>query len=313
MCIRDSINAEYMGCYGPLTVLESEIQQMHSIDSLPQFILHGGDAFPNDNGIQEEVLEQIGTSIDLLQKYFPGIPVIYTLGNHDCYPVHCVTPNCQWLTQIADLLKSKGILSDDQYKTFQKGGYYTSKVGGLTLLVVNTNFYLSLNSCTKGMSGDLADQFNFIQSQLAQSKSNNERVLVHGHVPPGFSEQDAGLQFQNKAWNDNYLKSFEGYGSIILGHVYGHEHTDTFRLTTNNGVMFVAPTACTYRHNPGFRRYNYSSDGSSNYYLNGYESVSYTHLTLPTICSVQISVVAVSLKKKKTNQNIQEVKHTNQQ
>eukprot|EP00825_Cyclidium_porcatum_P037618 TRINITY_DN4189_c0_g1_i1.p2 TRINITY_DN4189_c0_g1~~TRINITY_DN4189_c0_g1_i1.p2 ORF type:complete len:118 (-),score=22.54 TRINITY_DN4189_c0_g1_i1:2-355(-) len=27
--------------------------------------------------------------------------------------------------------------------------------------------------------------------------------------------------------------------------------------------------------------------------------VSYTHLTLPTICSVQISVVAVSLKKKK--------------
>eukprot|EP00825_Cyclidium_porcatum_P013396 TRINITY_DN17061_c0_g1_i2.p2 TRINITY_DN17061_c0_g1~~TRINITY_DN17061_c0_g1_i2.p2 ORF type:complete len:113 (+),score=16.78 TRINITY_DN17061_c0_g1_i2:103-441(+) len=28
-------------------------------------------------------------------------------------------------------------------------------------------------------------------------------------------------------------------------------------------------------------------------------SVSYTHLTLPTICSVQISVVAVSLKKKK--------------
>eukprot|EP00825_Cyclidium_porcatum_P044321 TRINITY_DN6480_c0_g1_i2.p2 TRINITY_DN6480_c0_g1~~TRINITY_DN6480_c0_g1_i2.p2 ORF type:complete len:100 (-),score=29.83 TRINITY_DN6480_c0_g1_i2:123-422(-) len=29
--------------------------------------------------------------------------------------------------------------------------------------------------------------------------------------------------------------------------------------------------------------------------------VSYTHLTLPTICSVQISVVAVSLKKKKKN------------
>eukprot|EP00825_Cyclidium_porcatum_P046985 TRINITY_DN7523_c0_g1_i6.p1 TRINITY_DN7523_c0_g1~~TRINITY_DN7523_c0_g1_i6.p1 ORF type:complete len:135 (-),score=16.71 TRINITY_DN7523_c0_g1_i6:39-443(-) len=28
-------------------------------------------------------------------------------------------------------------------------------------------------------------------------------------------------------------------------------------------------------------------------------AVSYTHLTLPTICSVQISVVAVSLKKKK--------------
>eukprot|EP00825_Cyclidium_porcatum_P004220 TRINITY_DN11963_c0_g1_i1.p4 TRINITY_DN11963_c0_g1~~TRINITY_DN11963_c0_g1_i1.p4 ORF type:complete len:107 (+),score=11.93 TRINITY_DN11963_c0_g1_i1:795-1115(+) len=31
-------------------------------------------------------------------------------------------------------------------------------------------------------------------------------------------------------------------------------------------------------------------------------AVSYTHLTLPTICSVQISVVAVSLKKKKKQQ-----------
>eukprot|EP00825_Cyclidium_porcatum_P031400 TRINITY_DN33265_c0_g1_i2.p1 TRINITY_DN33265_c0_g1~~TRINITY_DN33265_c0_g1_i2.p1 ORF type:complete len:103 (-),score=37.54 TRINITY_DN33265_c0_g1_i2:58-366(-) len=33
------------------------------------------------------------------------------------------------------------------------------------------------------------------------------------------------------------------------------------------------------------------------------QSVSYTHLTLPTICSVQISVVAVSLKKKKKNED----------
>eukprot|EP00825_Cyclidium_porcatum_P025765 TRINITY_DN27906_c0_g1_i2.p2 TRINITY_DN27906_c0_g1~~TRINITY_DN27906_c0_g1_i2.p2 ORF type:complete len:134 (-),score=21.89 TRINITY_DN27906_c0_g1_i2:42-443(-) len=32
-------------------------------------------------------------------------------------------------------------------------------------------------------------------------------------------------------------------------------------------------------------------------------SVSYTHLTLPTICSVQISVVAVSLKKKNKKQS----------
>eukprot|EP00825_Cyclidium_porcatum_P023406 TRINITY_DN25767_c0_g1_i1.p2 TRINITY_DN25767_c0_g1~~TRINITY_DN25767_c0_g1_i1.p2 ORF type:complete len:121 (-),score=15.70 TRINITY_DN25767_c0_g1_i1:4-366(-) len=33
-------------------------------------------------------------------------------------------------------------------------------------------------------------------------------------------------------------------------------------------------------------------------------AVSYTHLTLPTICSVQISVVAVSLKKKTEHQTL---------
>eukprot|EP00825_Cyclidium_porcatum_P047965 TRINITY_DN7908_c0_g1_i2.p2 TRINITY_DN7908_c0_g1~~TRINITY_DN7908_c0_g1_i2.p2 ORF type:complete len:135 (-),score=18.57 TRINITY_DN7908_c0_g1_i2:33-437(-) len=44
--------------------------------------------------------------------------------------------------------------------------------------------------------------------------------------------------------------------------------------------------------------------------------VSYTHLTLPTICSVQISVVAVSLKKKKNRKkniaqnNDKQMQHT---
>eukprot|EP00825_Cyclidium_porcatum_P051754 TRINITY_DN9615_c0_g1_i1.p1 TRINITY_DN9615_c0_g1~~TRINITY_DN9615_c0_g1_i1.p1 ORF type:complete len:134 (-),score=42.67 TRINITY_DN9615_c0_g1_i1:53-454(-) len=33
-------------------------------------------------------------------------------------------------------------------------------------------------------------------------------------------------------------------------------------------------------------------------------AVSYTHLTLPTICSVQISVVAVSLKKKRNQKQV---------
>eukprot|EP00825_Cyclidium_porcatum_P043806 TRINITY_DN6305_c0_g1_i7.p3 TRINITY_DN6305_c0_g1~~TRINITY_DN6305_c0_g1_i7.p3 ORF type:complete len:102 (+),score=23.47 TRINITY_DN6305_c0_g1_i7:115-420(+) len=37
----------------------------------------------------------------------------------------------------------------------------------------------------------------------------------------------------------------------------------------------------------------------------GRRAVSYTHLTLPTICSVQISVVAVSLKKKKKTMRVE--------
>eukprot|EP00825_Cyclidium_porcatum_P004518 TRINITY_DN12130_c0_g1_i1.p1 TRINITY_DN12130_c0_g1~~TRINITY_DN12130_c0_g1_i1.p1 ORF type:complete len:100 (+),score=13.67 TRINITY_DN12130_c0_g1_i1:107-406(+) len=45
---------------------------------------------------------------------------------------------------------------------------------------------------------------------------------------------------------------------------------------------------------------HYEKDGEmKRVYLEHYGAVSYTHLTLPTICSVQISVVAVSVKKKK--------------
>eukprot|EP00831_Metopus_contortus_P002134 TRINITY_DN10792_c0_g1_i5.p2 TRINITY_DN10792_c0_g1~~TRINITY_DN10792_c0_g1_i5.p2 ORF type:complete len:121 (+),score=21.17 TRINITY_DN10792_c0_g1_i5:157-519(+) len=41
------------------------------------------------------------------------------------------------------------------------------------------------------------------------------------------------------------------------------------------------------------------------------DTVSYTHLTLPTILLVQISVVAVSLKKKKKNNNQQKTNNNN--
>eukprot|EP00825_Cyclidium_porcatum_P042195 TRINITY_DN5715_c0_g1_i4.p2 TRINITY_DN5715_c0_g1~~TRINITY_DN5715_c0_g1_i4.p2 ORF type:complete len:130 (-),score=34.74 TRINITY_DN5715_c0_g1_i4:18-407(-) len=49
--------------------------------------------------------------------------------------------------------------------------------------------------------------------------------------------------------------------------------------------------------------------------LNTVPPVSYTHLTLPTICSVQISVVAVSLKKKKKipQQTRQQQQHRSKQ
>eukprot|EP00825_Cyclidium_porcatum_P015916 TRINITY_DN19144_c0_g2_i1.p1 TRINITY_DN19144_c0_g2~~TRINITY_DN19144_c0_g2_i1.p1 ORF type:complete len:274 (-),score=20.20 TRINITY_DN19144_c0_g2_i1:79-900(-) len=70
---------------------------------------------------------------------------------------------------------------------------------------------------------------------------------------------------------------------------------------------------------PDIRFNLYKQDYGTGYNFNGFElglsfpiwyplePVSYTHLTLPTICSVQISVVAVSLKKKKKRQwNVQD-------
>jgi len=38
----------------------------------------------------------------LLKKYFPNTPILYTLGNHDCYPTKYVTPENEWLEILAD-------------------------------------------------------------------------------------------------------------------------------------------------------------------------------------------------------------------
>lgn len=62
-----------------------------------------------------------------------------------------------------------------------------------------------------------------------------------GHLSPGFSEVDFSANFHNELMNSNYTKVFEGYKGIIKGHFYGHLHFDSFRLTKDNGVMFLAP------------------------------------------------------------------------
>eukprot|EP00825_Cyclidium_porcatum_P039204 TRINITY_DN4698_c0_g1_i5.p2 TRINITY_DN4698_c0_g1~~TRINITY_DN4698_c0_g1_i5.p2 ORF type:complete len:124 (+),score=18.71 TRINITY_DN4698_c0_g1_i5:142-513(+) len=61
-------------------------------------------------------------------------------------------------------------------------------------------------------------------------------------------------------------------------------------LATTYGIiqLFSSPTGTKMFQFPAFASIQ-----------DGQYPVSYTHLTLPTICSVQISVVAVSLKKKK--------------
>ena len=59
--------------------------------------------------------------------------------------------------------------------------------------------------------------------------------------------------------NDQYIQSFEKYDDVVIAHLYGHLHTDTFRLTKNNGPMFLSPSLNTFDRNPGLaRRFTYN-------------------------------------------------------
>lgn len=52
-----------------------------------------------------------------------------------------------------------------------------------------------------------------------------------------------------------YTNLFQSYSSIIKGHFYGHNHVDSFRLTKNNGVVFLSPSlTSSYGNNIGAGR-----------------------------------------------------------
>lgn len=85
--------------------------------------------------------------------------------------------------------------------------------------------------------------------------TSGKKVLILGHIPPGFSERGSGGEFfRNKEQNDDYLKTFEDFGEIIMGHFYGHAHTDSFKLSKNSGAMFLTPSLCEMSRNPAMGR-----------------------------------------------------------
>lgn len=75
---------------------------MSIIDPNPTFVIHGGDSYPHYPNESEPVAISVYNSSHLLGKYFPNKPIIYTLGNHDLYPNHCILPNSSWLNKIGD-------------------------------------------------------------------------------------------------------------------------------------------------------------------------------------------------------------------
>lgn len=45
-----------------------------------------------------------------------------------------------------------------------------------------------MNNFTANITGDIGYQFQFIRDELETAFSKNQKVLIHGHIPPGFTE-----------------------------------------------------------------------------------------------------------------------------
>lgn len=240
-------------CYIPLFMQEEALKQMQQVDPNPKFVLLGGDSVSGNPDDHDLTIQAIVNTTQNAKKYFPHASIIYALGNHDCYPWYLVQPQSQWLTDVANVLTD--FLDETQLQTFRKGGYYAKVIDQLKIIVVNTAFYWGNNNFT----GDVADQFAFIAQELKSASANNQKVLIHGHIPPGYFERASSLIFNSETYNNQFIATLEGYRGLIVGQIYGHVHTDIFHLTEDNGAMFVqaALTANNPPINPGFRRFVY--------------------------------------------------------
>jgi sphingomyelin phosphodiesterase acid-like 3 len=107
------------------------------------------------------------------------------------------------------------------------------------------------------------------------SKIKKRKVLVTAHVPPGYFErQDYGPFYNYKAGheaNEVYVDIVTQTDADVIAQIFGHTHTDTFRMFYGpdepvvKSVAFFAPsiTPLVTRNvgtNPGTRLYHYHSN-----------------------------------------------------
>ena len=55
-------------------------------------------------------------------------------------------------------------------------------------------------------------------------------MIIGAHVAPGFFERYTDDTFMFDNYNEALLTLLSQYSDVILAQVYGHEHTDSFRV-----------------------------------------------------------------------------------
>ncbi|XP_078611064.1 acid sphingomyelinase-like phosphodiesterase 3b [Branchiostoma floridae x Branchiostoma japonicum] len=264
-------------CDAPWRLINDTVYAMKAIEPNPDFIIWTGDDTPhiyNDKMNTDVVLAIIGNLTDLLRSVFPNTQVYPVLGNHDYHPKHQMPPapntvyNATW-----NMWNVPSWLPSDVMNTFVNGAYYTVLISpGLRLVGLNTVYYYTNDKVTAPTddNADPAGQFAWLEGVLQQAQTDNEKVFLIGHVPPGFFERSKGKSWFYPEYNKRYLQIIARYADVIKGQFFAHQHLDSFRLFYDDqgravNSMLLAPAVTPWMttlsgvgaNNPGIRLVSY--------------------------------------------------------
>jgi len=246
-------------CDAPFPLVDSALGAMANIQPNVSFIVWTGDSGPHwgkgmESPKQKYILNVTKRVFTKLDRHFPNVPVVPALGNHDAdppdqFPVPPDQDQEDDGTMPVDFYKdlwNSGAYGDhipkDQMDNFQKCGYFTRDVlatvdGGLDLkfIVLNTNIYYH-DKLSHGP--DPCSQMAWFNKTLSETDATKTKLMIVAHVPPGGFELKPGKIFFStpeefaESLNNQFvsLMSSEQAAAKVSAHLYGHLHTDTFRL-----------------------------------------------------------------------------------
>jgi len=71
------------------------------------------------------------------------------------------------------------------------------------------------------------------------------QVLIAGHLPPGVCGRCGNVSWMRPSFNKKFVSLLQKYHSVIVAAIFGHEHTDSFRVVYDDGgELFVSVCPC---------------------------------------------------------------------
>ena len=296
------------GCDAPLTLVEAAVASAREVlgsGSGPDFVLltgdlvrHGADLLAPGAADRIRLVRHIMEALSVtLRDAFPGVPVLFALGNNDSgidYGGGLGTEDAGIRHVAADALGGGGngngkdegagrtFETAEMERTYRRAGYYSRAIGGggrLRLLSLSTVQYSvwfrrGSPSPSPSQSGtdDPLGQFAWLILELTEARRTGSRVLIAGHIPP-----TVGSYRRTQLWEDRYVDAFlsivGGYPDVVAAMMFGHLHTDEFRaLATPPGggaspssslpPLLLAPSITpVHGNNPSYRVVTYDGSG----------------------------------------------------
>jgi len=231
----------------------------------PDVVYFSGDIPPHNAWLQthDYNIQRIRDTTDLLKRYFPDTPIVYSVGNHEAAPVNSFRVPAVYddgyrmdylYSVLAEIWNGVGV-PEDSLEDVRTGGYYTwLLMPGLRVVSLNTNYGWYQNWWVLMEHEDPTDQLQWLADVLKEAEDNAEKVHIVSHHDPG-KMMNSFSSVLNKL-----LTRFE---STVAGVFTGHTHTDELTVsfdpsdnTRPVAVTYLAPSLSSNGDkSPSFRVY----------------------------------------------------------
>ena len=74
------------------------------------------------------------------------------------------------------------------------------------------------------------------------------QVMLSGHIPPGIYAQAKGVSWYYPIFNVRFLNLLQNYSDVITSTIFGHEHTDGFRIVYSKQGHHISYGICSCRN-----------------------------------------------------------------